>query len=242
MSVEFIMERTSPRLLTPAVDANVLRLQPKNGAATGDSFLIGTDETTLPTLMKRASGAGRQMRYFGLVARTSSFNELLPSARRAGFFPLDEDTERKEATFRWSAGEPDFIFSVSFNDAARVSIIAKSCGDIFGLILTGYSDVPSISVEINPSLENSQLGHNAPLFRDILLMFPDFDDLPAWTKCLEPHESDVGRFRRQTIFDFARFWRGGVPAASAVCRIWKSISLQVSTTCGIFRDRWHRSR
>ncbi len=236
------MERTSPRPLTPAVDANVVQLQPKNAAAIGDSSFISTDETTLPALMKRASDAGRQMRYFGLVAKRSSFSELLPSARRAGFIPLDEHTERKEVTFQWSAGEPDFIFSVSFKDAARASIVAESCGDIFGLILTGYSDVPSISVETNPSLENNELGHNALLFRDILLMFPDFDDLPAWTKCQEPHASDAGGFHWARVSDFARFRRGGVPAASEICRIWQSISSQVSTTCGIFRDRWHRSR
>jgi hypothetical protein len=241
MSVEFIMERTKPRPPTPSGDATVVRLQPKNGAATGGSLLIGTDETTLPALMKRASDVGRQMRYFGLVAKRSSFNELVPSARRAGFILLDQDTERKEAMFQWSAGEPDFIFSVSFNDIAKASIVAESCRDIFGLILTGYSEFPSISVETNPKLENSELGHNAILFRDILLMFPDFDDLPAWTKCLEPHPSDAGGFRWTSIFDYARFWGGGVLAAAVICRAWKSISLQVSTAWSIFRDRWERS-
>lgn len=234
------MERTSPRPSTPAGDATVVRLLPKHGAAIDDS--IGTDETTLPALMKRASDVGRQMRYFRLVAKRSSFNELLPSARRAGFIPLDQDRECKEATFRWSAGEPDFIFSVSLNDAAKASIVAESCRDIFGLILTGCSEFSSISVETNPSLENSELGRNAILFQDILLMFPDFDDLPAWTKCLEPHASEASGFHWERIFDFARFWGGGVPAAAVVCRIWKLISSQVSTTYGIFRDRWERSR
>jgi len=237
------MTRPTPSVM-PAVDDKVARPQRKNYAVIGGSNAAFTaaDETTLPGLMQRASNAARQMRYFGLVAKRSSFSELLPSARRAGFTPLSEDRECKEATFKWSAGEPDFIFSVSFNDAARASIVAESCGDIFGLILTGCSDVPSISVETNPSLENNELGHHALLFRDILLMFPDFDDLPAWTKYPELHASDVGGFHWERIFDFAPFRRGGVTVASAIYRNWKSISSQVSTTCGIFQDRWHRSR
>ena len=237
------MTRPTPSVM-PAVDDKVARPQRKNYAVIGGSNAAFTaaDETTLPGLMQRASNAARQMRYFGLVAKRSSFSELLPSARRAGFTPLSEDRECKEATFKWSAGEPDFIFSVSFNDAARASIVAESCGDIFGLMLTGCSDVPSISVETNPSLENNELGHHALLFRDILLMFPDFDDLPAWTKYPELHASDVGGFHWERIFDFAPFRRGGVTVASAIYRNWKSISSQVSTTCGIFQDRWHRSR
>ena len=122
-----------------------MRLQPKNNAAIGGDSLISTDETVLPALMRRASDAGRQMRYFGLVAQKSSFNELLPSARRAGFIPLEENAQRKEAAFQWSSGAPDFIFFVSFNDIARTSVVAESRGDIFGLILTSYSHVPGVS-------------------------------------------------------------------------------------------------
>ena len=238
------MERTSPRVPTSVVNAKVVRLQPKNTAAIGGSSLISTDETTLPNLMKRASDAGRQMRYFGLVARKSSFYELLPSARRAGFIPLYEDRQRKEATFQWLTGEPDFIFSVSFNDVARASVIAESCGDIFGLILTSYSHAPSVSVETNPSLGNRELGRNALLFRDVLLMFPDFDDHPAWTKYLEPHASDEGGgFHWEMIFDFAQIQRRGVTAVSPIIsRTWRSISTQLSTTWGIVKDRWHRLR
>ncbi len=234
------MERTKPRRSTPTADATVVRLQPKNGVAIGDSFIIGTDETTLPALMKRASDVGRQMRYFGLVARRSSFDELLPSATRAGFILIDQDTKHEEATFRWSAGEPDFIFSVMFREPANATIVAESCRDIFGLILTGCSEFPSISVETNPTLKNSELGHNALLFRDILLMFPDFDDLPAWTKCLEQHPADMGGFHWWRIFDFARFWGGSIPDAAVIFRAWQSISLQVSTAWRIFRDRWQR--
>jgi hypothetical protein len=238
------MEMTSPTpSITPVVDDRVERMKRKNYAVVGgrNSALTAADETTLPGLMQRASNAARQMRYFGLVAKRSSFSELLPSARRAGFTPLSEDTQRKEATFQWSADQPDFVFSVSFNDAARASIVAESRGDIFGLILTGCSDVASISVETNPSLENNELGQNALLFRDILLMFPDFDDLPAWTKYPELHVSDVGGSHWEGIFDLARFRRGGLAAVSAIHRNWKSISSQVSTAFGL-QDRWHRSR
>ena len=176
------MERTSPGVSTAVADGKVVRLQPKKNAAIGGSSYISTDETILPALMKRASDAGRQMRYFRLVAQKSSFNELLPSARRAGFVTLKEDTQRKEAIFKWSSGEPDFTFFVSFSDVARASVVAESLGDIFGLILASYSHVPSVSVETNPSLGNRELGRNALLFRDILLMLPDFDDVPAWAK------------------------------------------------------------
>jgi hypothetical protein len=161
--------------------------------------------------------------------------------QRAGFISLNEDMQRKEATFQLSTGELDFIFSVSFNDVAIASVIAESCGDIFGLILTSYSHAPSVSVETNPSLGNRELGRNALLFRDVLLMFPDFDGDPAWTKCLESHASDVGGgFHWETIFDFAQFRRRGATAASAISRTWRSISSQVSTAWGIFQDRCRR--
>ncbi len=39
--------------------------------------------------VERAKAAAKQMRYFGLVARKSSFSEMLPSARRAGFALLN---------------------------------------------------------------------------------------------------------------------------------------------------------
>jgi hypothetical protein len=133
-------------------------------------------------LVERAEMAAKQMRYFGLVAQKSSFSELLPSAKRAGFALLNENTKRKEAEFRWATGEPDFIFSVSFERPERVSVIAESYGDIFGLVLVSHSHVPDISVETKPSLGKHELGHNALRFRDLLLMFPDFDGMPAWTK------------------------------------------------------------
>ena len=138
--------------------------------------------STSSNLMERAEIAAKQMRYFGLAAQKSSFSELLPSAKRAGFALLNEDTERKEAAFQWAAGETDFIFSVSFAYADRVSVIAESYGDIFGLVLVSHSHIPNISVETKPSLGNHELGRDALRFRDMLLMFPDFDGMPAWTK------------------------------------------------------------
>jgi hypothetical protein len=132
-------------------------------------------------LLQRAEIAAKQMRYFGLVAQKSSFSELLPSAKRAGFTLLNKDIERREAAFRWAAGKPDFVFSVSFKHADRVSVVAESCGDIFGLILISHSHVPNISVETKPSLGNDDLGRNALRFQGILLTFPDFEGMPAWT-------------------------------------------------------------
>jgi hypothetical protein len=148
-----------------------------NGAAQQRS--IGA---TSSNLMERAEIAAKQMRYFGLVAQKSSFSELVPSAKRAGFALLNEDAGRKEASFRWATGEPDFIFSLSFAHADKVSVIAESYGDIFGLVLISHSHIPNISVETKPSLGNHELGRDALRFRDMLLIFPDFDGMPAWTK------------------------------------------------------------
>jgi hypothetical protein len=83
-------------------------------------------------LTERTETAAKQMRYFGLVAQKLSFTELGPSAKRAGFLMTNEDTWRKEAGFRWHKGEPDFIFSVSFENLDAISVIAESFGDIFG--------------------------------------------------------------------------------------------------------------
>ena len=133
-------------------------------------------------MIERARVAAKQMRYFGLVAQKSSFSELLPSANRAGFALLRGDTRRKEAAFQWAIGQPDFIFSVSFEDPQRVSVVAESRADIFGLVLVSYSHVPNISAETMPSLASHEFGRNAQRFRDILLTFADFDGVAAWTK------------------------------------------------------------
>jgi hypothetical protein len=139
-------------------------------------------EPSSSDLVQRGEIAAKQMKYFGLVAQKSAFSELVPSAKRAGFALLNEDTVRKEAEFQWATGEPDFIFCVSFKHPDRVSVIAESFGDIFGLVLVSHSHVPGISVETKPSLGNHELGRNARRFRDILLMFPDFDGMSAWMK------------------------------------------------------------
>ena len=90
--------------------------------------------------------------------------------------------ERKEATFQSPAGAPELFFSVSFGDPAKVATVAEAGADIFGLVLTSYSHAPTISVETNPSLKNEELGPNALMLREALLTFPDFDNVPAWTK------------------------------------------------------------
>jgi hypothetical protein len=157
------------------------------------SFLRGTPaqagdeasddaETSLAPLIERASNVARQMRYFGLLAKNASYEGLFPSARRAGFAALCDDTQNQEALFRWAAGKAEFTFSVSFKNPQAPSVVAESLGDIFGLILTSSSRAASISVETKPSIGSAELGRNASLFRDILLTLPDFDEAPAWTK------------------------------------------------------------
>jgi hypothetical protein len=178
------MQGTAERSLSVvAVTDNVVWLKRTNGAAFDDdvasSCVAGND---LHALMERASHAARQMRYFGLATKLFSFSELIPSAQRAGFIQVDANAERQEATFRSPAGEPDLVFSVSFSDPAKVSTVAEARSDIFGLVLTTYSHVPTISVETNPSLKNEDLGPNALPLREVLLTYPDFDNIPAWTK------------------------------------------------------------
>jgi hypothetical protein len=227
--------RTPPVVAIDNIDNNVVRLQRRSVAATGEgdaSAPVAIE--TLPALMERASNAARQMRYFGLAAKQFSFEELIPSARRAGFTQLVKEPRLKEASFQWAGGEPDLIFSISFGDPARISIVAESQADIFGLILTGYSHIPTISVETSPALENNELGRNALLFRDMLLTFPDFDDMPAWTKYPEKYSPNAG--------SLVEMWRDGVSFATVVSRTWESISSRVFTAWETLRDRWHPSR
>jgi hypothetical protein len=164
----------------------IMAFQRNKPAASGAKApLPGSIEPELKSsdLLERAGIAAKQMRYFGLVAKKSSFSELTPSAKRAGFALLKEDAERKEARFQWATGKPDFTFSVSFENPDRVSVIAESCAeDIFGLVLVSHSHVPNFSVDTKPWLGNDELGSNALGFRNTLLMFPDFDSMPAWTK------------------------------------------------------------
>jgi hypothetical protein len=227
--------RTPPVVAIDNIDYNVVRLQRRSVAATGEADASASVAIeTLPALMERASNAARQMRYFGLAAKQFSFEELITSARRAGFTQLGKDPQPKEASFQWAGGEPDLIFSISFGDPTRISIVAESQADIFGLVLTGYSHIPTISVETNPTLENNELGRNALLFRDMLLTFPDFDDMPAWTKYPEKCSPNAG--------SLLEMWRDGASFASVVSWTWQSMLSRALTTWDALRDRWHLSR
>jgi hypothetical protein len=144
----------------------------------------GDTAMPLSVLLDRASNVAKQMRYFSLLAKRASYNALIPSARRAGFFVLSEDEQNQEVSFQWASGIPDFVFLVSVKSKEAPSVVALSLNDISGLILTSTPRATGISAEISPSVGHTDLGSNASLFRDILLMHPDFDDMPAWTKFL----------------------------------------------------------
>lgn len=133
-----------------------------------------------PSLSQRAEMVAQQMRYFAVVSRKCSFDELFPSAHRAGFTLLSNAPQEKEAHFRWPLGQPDCIFSLSFKDPEKVAVVAESQGDISGLVLVGHSHVADISVEIKPWLGGDELGPNAIQFRETLLTFPGFIETPAW--------------------------------------------------------------
>lgn len=131
-------------------------------------------------LLQRAKTVAQQMRYFGLVARKCSFNEVVPSAERASFVLLSEDRREKEARFTWNLGEPDFVFSLSYKETDKVWIVAESQADILGLILVSHSRSPDISVGTKPWLGGDELGPHALQFQELLLKLPDFVDTPAW--------------------------------------------------------------
>ena len=226
--------RTPPVVAIDNVETNVVRLQRRRAASREGVASLPEEIETLPDLMERASNAARQMRYFSLAARRFSFDELASSARRAGFILVEEDPQLKEASFQWATGTSDLIFSVSFRDPARISIVAESQADIFGLILTAYSHITTISVETNPGVEDRELGHNALLFRDMLLATPGFDDMPAWTKYPEGQMPDAD--------GLLEMWRDGVSLASVFGRAWKSILLRVFPIWETLRERWYSSR
>ncbi len=71
-----------------------------------------------PKLLERAEIAAKQMRYFRLFSQRGTFDELIPSARRAGFVVLYSGDFEQEASFQWAAADPDFTFHVSFKDRA----------------------------------------------------------------------------------------------------------------------------
>jgi hypothetical protein len=132
---------------------------------------------TYPKLPQRADNAAKQMRYFRIFSQKGSFSELRASAERAGFEAIYEETTNMDAGFRWAADgdHPDFTFHVSFEYLGAVSVTAKSFGDIFGLVMNSISNLPKISIEIKPSLEEREIGRNARQLRKILLAYSDFD-------------------------------------------------------------------
>lgn len=227
------MPKTSRMLPIGAInkiEPNVVRLQPRRAANDEDAASPGEVET-LSVLMERASNAARQMKYFGMATKQFSFDELISSARRAGFTRL-ENPNTEEASFQWAGGTPDLIFSVSYRDPANISIVAESRADVFGLILTGYSHISTISVETDLTIEDRALGDNALLFRDMLLTFPNFDDLPAWARHPEGHMLKAS--------GLIEMWRDGVSVSSLSIRALNSISARVSAFWKTLRDRSSR--
>ena len=85
-------EPTSPRTFLPTVGGHAA-WQRKTAAASGKrrASLTGNDKTTLPALMHRASNTARQMRYFGLVAKRSSFRELVRFCEARRLHPAGPD-------------------------------------------------------------------------------------------------------------------------------------------------------
>lgn len=220
--------RVAPVVAIGNVTANVVRLQTR-GAASRDGDLYPDQIEKLPVLMERVSNAARQMRYFGLAAKQFSLDQLISSSRRAGFIQIGENLRLKEASFQWGVGAPDLIFSASFRDAARVSIVAESQADIFGLTLTACSHLSTISVETNPMVGDKELGENALIFRDMLLTFPGFDGMPAWIK--DPEIPPAG------AAGLVEMWRNGVCVASVFGRTWNSIWPKVLAIWDTLRRR-----
>lgn len=144
----------------------------------------GTTTGSIPEktydMLQRAKNAAQQMRFFGLVARKCSFNEVVPSAQRAGFALLGEHPAEKEMRFKWNLDEPDFVFSLSYKEPGKVWIVAESLADIEGLTLVSHSLSSDISVGTKPWLGFDELGFRALQFQEILLTLPGFVETPAW--------------------------------------------------------------
>ena len=229
------MQKTSRMPPVLAVDkTKVVRLQ-RRGAATRDAGSSFREEVEkLPALMERASNAARQMRYFGLAMKKFSFEELISSATRAGFIQVGENLQLREVSFQWASGSPDLIFSVSFRDPARLSVVAESQADIFGLMLTAYPHVSTTSVEIKPTVAEQELGHDALLFRDMLLTFSGFDDVPAWMKYPEGYiPAPAG---------LVEMWRDGVSVASVSALTWRAICRRILAVWETAKSRWYSRR
>jgi len=142
-----------------------------------DNALVPNDDYR--DLLRRATTVGKQLAYFGVVARKCSFDEAISSAERAGFTLVASNAERREAVLEWPL-EPDFLFSLSFEDPAMISIVAESRGDIYGLNLVTHSGTDEFCVELKPSLGLERFGGNALQFREVLLSLPQFVETPAW--------------------------------------------------------------
>lgn len=225
--------RTPPVIAVGKAETNVVRLQ-RGSAATGHQETSRSEVEELSALMERASNAARQMKYFGLAAKKFSFEELASSATRAGFVQVAANPQVKEASFQWASGQPDLIFSISLRDHARASVIAESQADVFGLILSASSDAVTISVEIDPTVEDDDLGRSALIFKDMLLTFPGFDDIPAWAKYPEGEIPEAD--------GLVAMWRDGVSLASVFGRTWNSILPRVRAIWGSLRKHWFRPR
>lgn len=226
------MQKTSrkpPVIASNNVDANVMRLRRKSASILRNDTAPPEEVARLAALMDRVSSAVRQMKYFRLAATRFTHDELASSATRAGFILKAENAGLQEASFEWGAGAADLLFTASYRDPARASIIAQSQGDIFGLILIAYSDISTISVEINPTIEAGELGENALLFRDMILTFPGFEDVPAWTSYPEIAAPEAG--------GLLEMWRDGVSLASVVGRAWNPLADRLLTLWNALRNR-----
>ena len=225
--------RTPPVIAVGKADTNVVQLQ-SGSVATRHQETSRSEVEELSALMERASNAARQMKYFSLAAKKFSFEELASSATRAGFAQVAANPQAKEASFQWASGQPDLIFSISFRDHARASVMAESQADIFGLILSASSDAATISVEINPTVEDDDLGRSALIFKDMLLTFSGFDDIPAWAKYPE------GEIPKAD--GLVAMWRDGVSLASVFGRTWNSFLPRVRAIWGSLRKHRFRPR
>jgi hypothetical protein len=226
------MQKTSrkpPVLAGDNVVTNVVRLPRKSASTLRDDTAPPEEVARLTALMDRVSNAVRQIRYFSLAAKRFTYDELTSSATRAGFILSAEYPQLQEASFEWGAGAADLLFTASYRDPDRASIVAQSQGDIFGLILTAYSEISTISVEINPTVEDKELGENALLFRDMVLTFPGFEDVPAWTRYPEIAAPEAG--------GLVEMWRDGISLASVFGWTWSSISERLLSIWNALRNR-----
>lgn len=64
-----------------------------------DNALVPNDDYR--DLLRRATTVGKQLAYFGVVARKCSFDEAISSAERAGFTLVASNAERREAVLEW---------------------------------------------------------------------------------------------------------------------------------------------